>query len=331
MDGGLEASVFVPEDLRSPQAFDLACDQVVEYLSRLVPMGLWAVTRVANGKSVLLAAKDHAYGFGKGATLPFVDMPCHAMVTAGAPPIAPDAGLVPDYADSGFARLAPLGAYVGFPITQADGALFGTVCGYDPSPQPPTLVTNEPLFRLVALLLSAVLTADLVSTSAARDVELLRGEADTDQLTGLLNRRGWDRYVNLEAPRYERFGDPAAVLIVDLDGLKTINDVHGHLAGDQHLRRAADALRSHVRAGDALARLGGDEFGFFANGVSPTKAVALVDRLIETCRRNGIEASIGWAPVQVGHGIEDAFTAADQAMYQQKRERKNAVRVHARG
>ncbi len=330
MGGDLEAAVAVPEGLIPPQVFDLACVQVVKYLSRLVPMGLWAVTRVANGQSVLLAAEDHAYGFGKGAALPFADMPCHAMVTAGAPPIAPDAGLVPDYADSGFARLAPLGAYVGFPITQADGALFGTVCGFDPSPQPASLVSNEPLFRLVALLLSAVLTADLLSTSAARDVELLKGEADTDQLTSLLNRRGWDRYVSLEAPRYERFGDPAAVIIIDLDGLKTINDVQGHPAGDQHLRRAADTLRSHVRAGDALARLGGDEFGFFAKDVSPAQAVALVDRMVEACSRTGIEASMGWASVQVGHGIEEACLAADEAMYQQKRERQNAAGVQAR-
>ncbi|WP_375474831.1 GGDEF domain-containing protein [uncultured Jatrophihabitans sp.] len=331
MDSGREDAVVVPEDLIPAQAFDLACIQVVKYLSRLIPMGLWAVTRVANGQSVLLAAEDHAYGFGKGAALPFVDMPCHAMVTAGAPPIAPDATLVPAYAESGFARLAPLGAYVGFPVTLADGELFGTVCGYDPSPQPSTLLSNEPLFRLVAVLLSAVLTADLVSTDAARDIELLKSEADSDQLTGLLNRRGWDRYVSLEAPRYERFGDPAAVLVIDLDGLKTINDVQGHVAGDQHLRRAAETLRRHVRAGDALARLGGDEFGVFAKGVSPAQAGALVDRMVEACSSAGIEASIGWAPVQVGVGIKDACIAADQSMYEQKRKRRHTARVPGRG
>ncbi len=325
MTVGVTSAVKVPDGLLPAQTFDLACSQVVQYLSQLVPMGLWAVTRVANGQSVLLAAEDRGYGFGKGAAMPFIDMPCHAMVTAGAPPIAPDAGLVPGYADSGFARRAPLGAYVGFPITRADGELFGTVCGYDPRAQPQTLLDNEPLFRLVAVLLSAVLTADSISTNAARRIEVLQREADTDRLTGLLNRRGWDRYVQAEEPRYERFGDPAAIFAIDLDGLKQINDVHGHRAGDEHLQRAAETLRRQGRAGDALARLGGDEFGLFAVNVTPDWAVGLAERMGEACRRDGIEASIGWASVQVGRGIKDACTIADESMYEQKRRRRTAL------
>lgn len=314
--------VTVPEELMPSQTFDFACSQVVKYLSRLVPMGLWAVTRVSHGQSVLLTAEDHAYGFGKGAALPFAAMPCHAMVTGGAPPIAPDASLVPGYADSGFAQLAPLGAYIGFPISRPDGELFGTVCGYDPHAQPRSLLEHEPLFRLVALLLSAVLTADSTSTSAARRIEVLQREADTDRLTGLLNRRGWDRYIEVEEPRYDRFGDPATVFIIDLDGLKLINDLRGHYEGDQHLRRAALVLSTHVRAGDALARLGGDEFGLFATNVAPDQAGALAQRMVQACSHDGIEASIGWASVQVGRGIKDTCSIADESMYEHKKERR---------
>lgn len=315
-------TVMVPGELVPAQTFDTACSQVVRYLANLVPMGLWAVTRVANGRSVLLAAEDTSYGFGKGAAMAFSDMPCHAMVTAGAPPIAPDARLVSGYADSGFGKLAPLGAYIGFPITRPDGELFGTICGYDPHAQPESLVDNEALFKLVAVLLSAVLEADTVSTSAARSMEALQREADTDRLTGLLNRRGWERYIEDEEPRYDRFGDPAVIFMIDLDGLKQVNDLQGHIAGDQHLHRAADVLSEHTRAGDALARLGGDEFGLFATNLSQSQAVALADRMDQTLDRAGIAASIGWEAMQVGRGIKATCALADQSMYQEKRSRR---------
>lgn len=77
---------------------------------------------------------------------------------------------------------------------------------------------------------------------------------------GLPHRRGWDRWIGGEEDRFHRFGDPASVVVLDLDLIEQVTDTRGRDAGDRHIRSAADVLRGCVRAGDALARLGGDEF-----------------------------------------------------------------------
>ena len=130
-------------------------------------------------------------------------------------------------------------AYVGTPIVAPGGELFGTVCGYDPERQSASLAELLPLLDLLSSLLAAVLAGDLQATGTARELEQARREADTDPLTGLLNRRGWDRFLRLEEERFQRFGDPACVVIIDLDQLKVVNDTHGHDAGDRYIRRAA--------------------------------------------------------------------------------------------
>jgi len=104
---------------------------------------------------------------------------------------------------------------VGTPIVAPGGELFGTVCGYDPQRQPEPLAQLQPLLDLLSSLLSAVLAGDLRATEAARELEQARREAGTDPLTGLLNRRGWDRYLELEEQRFRRFGDPACVVVID--------------------------------------------------------------------------------------------------------------------
>ena len=317
----------VPTVMRQPtDQFDEACKRTIQYLSRIVPMAMWAVTRVEEETSTLLTVKDEAYGVDVGASLPFADLPCSYMVTGEAPPIAPDVTAVQQYANSGFAKIAPLGAYIGIPVTTMDGELFGTVCGYDPAPKPPTLKDCSPLMDMVATLLSAVLSADRAATEHRRRTETLSLEADTDSLTGLLNRRAWTRHLTSENPRYQRFGDPAAVVMLDLDGLKAINDGEGHARGDEYLVRAALAMRSAMRPSDIIARLGGDEFGIFAPGVSPTNVPDVIDRLSASFKKHEVAASIGWAVVDVLGGTAVACTEADERMYADKRGRRERSR-----
>ncbi|MCU1625183.1 MAG: diguanylate cyclase with sensor [Pseudonocardia sp.] len=276
-------------------AFDTACELVVRYLSDVAPMGMWAVTRIASGRQVVLATDGDAYPITHGAEVDYAGSMCRWMVSGTAPRIAPDVSAVPE--DAAAAAQAPIeiSSYIGTPIVQPDGELFGTVCGFDPHRKPVSLTEHRPLLDLLPSLLSAVLESDLRATAIARELEQARREAEVDALTGLLNRRGWDRYLRHEEQRFRRFGDPACVVVLDLDHLKIVDDTQGHEAGDHYIQRAATVLAGTVRKGDVLARLGGDEFGVVAVGATPEQAGELVARAERAMAAAGVAGSFGHA------------------------------------
>src|SRR4051794_1388147 len=122
-----------------------------------------------------------------------------------------------------------------------------------------------------------------------------RRDAMVDALTGCLNRRGWTKSIEIEERRCRRHGLDAVVVVVDLDGLKGVNDECGHAAGDQRLIGCAHALRSVVRGEDLVARLGGDEFAVLAVQTisdAPHAVIAHIERAFDAA---GIRASLGWA------------------------------------
>ena len=111
-----------------------------------------------------------------------------------------------------------------------------------------------------ALLLAEIerLKADLLR--AERRIAELETHADIDPLLDILNRRGFERELKRSLAYMERYGTVAALVYIDLDGFKAVNDRHGHGTGDALLKRVAGELTGHVRSSDLVARLGGDEF-----------------------------------------------------------------------
>ena len=171
-----------------------------------------------------------------------------------------------------------------------------------------------------------MLEAEAAAAEASRAADSYRTDADVDPLTGLLNRRGWDRYLAQEEHRYRRFGGPISVVMLDLDRLKEVNDRFGHAAGDAHIRAAAAVLRSVVRAADVSARLGGDEFAVLAVGADEHQVQVLVDRMQKAFDKAGIAASFGYAPCTLVAGFPGALAAADAAMYRAKEQRRSTAR-----
>lgn len=324
-----ELATSVASALRPARTFDLACDMVLGYLTANAPMGAWAITRVVGGRQIFLRTvvdDDDPGIIVPGVERDFADTMCSTMVTGATPQIAPDVAQVPQYAAQAAAAPVPVGAYVGMPIVRPGGELFGTVCGYSPVRRPGSLWDHLPLLALLSSLLSSVLEADEATTAAARQLEQARRDADTDVLTGLLNRRGWERFLEVEEDRYRRFGDRACVVVLDLDRLKYVNDTEGHDAGDRYIRDAADALAGVVRAGDVLARLGGDEFGVVAHGVGPEQGDQLVARMEQGLDSVGVAGTFGHAAYSVVTGFPRAWKLADQVMYEHKRARRAGLR-----
>ncbi|QJQ31126.1 GGDEF domain-containing protein [Sphingomonas lacunae] len=152
--------------------------------------------------------------------------------------------------------------------------------------------------------------------------------AERDMLTPLFNRRYFLSALHQRIARTERFGDRIALVYVDVDNLKQINDTHGHGAGDFALIEIAARLAAAMRPCDVLARIGGDEFGILLDHVSQIEAAGKMRRLKaiiedEPCHYEGqamqLGAAFGLAMITPGQSAEDLVGRADAAMYRNKR------------
>lgn len=163
---------------------------------------------------------------------------------------------------------------------------------------------------------------------ARRRVDHLEQLADQDTLTPVLNRRAFVRELSRVMAYSERYGAASAILFFDVDGLKLINDTHGHAAGDAALSHVAAVLMQQVRGSDIVGRLGGDEFGVILAQVDSQGAQTKASQLAEAIESqpvawNGVSLSVG-ASVGVhsllpGQEAQEALEAADRAMYERKR------------
>ena len=299
--------------------FESAGHAVLAHLHQRLGFSLWMLTRIVGEERIVLQVADHGYGVAAGSAGLWADSLCSAMVEGKGPRVAPDSDLVPAYASARVRQRVPIKAYIGVPLTNADGSLFGTLCAIDPATQPAALAEEQGLVELLAGLLSSLLQAELRAADESRRSERLRGEAQSDSLTRLLNRRGWDELMAKEEDRCRRHGHPAALIAIDLDGLKQVNDTVGHAAGDALIARAAQALRHAVRESDILARVGGDEFGVIAVECSQEGADALAARARRALDDQGVRASIGVALREPPRTLEAAWSVADHRMYEAKR------------
>jgi diguanylate cyclase (GGDEF)-like protein len=168
----------------------------------------------------------------------------------------------------------------------------------------------------------AELVGELAS-EAARAIErdahvaLLARQARTDELTALPNRRAWDEALEREMARAERTGEPLCLALLDLDHFKAYNDLHGHPAGDAHLRRTAAAWRRELRTIDVLARYGGEEFGVLLPSCEIAEAREVIDRVREATP-GGESASAGVVAYDGRESADSLLARADAALYRAK-------------
>jgi diguanylate cyclase (GGDEF)-like protein len=172
------------------------------------------------------------------------------------------------------------------------------------------------------------LSAELAAARAK--VAELEATADVDPLTAVFNRRGFERELRRSLSYVSRYGTSAALVCLDLDGFKPVNDRFGHAAGDAVLKAVAATLVACVRASDLVARLGGDEFAVILWNVAGPAAAAKAAALEEAIASRSVDyadatlavgASAGVAAIGANDTLADVLARADAAMYARKAER----------
>ena len=158
-------------------------------------------------------------------------------------------------------------------------------------------------------------------------VEQLDRLACMDTLVPAANRRGLMKALDMVLARHERHGIPAAILFVDVDGLKSINDSHGHAAGDAALIHLTALMIANIRKTDLVARIGGDEFAILLDHSSDEVAVETARRLAMQVAQSDflhrgvaleLSVAIGLAMIERGDTADSALDRADRAMYSRK-------------
>ncbi|MGZ8632388.1 MAG: diguanylate cyclase domain-containing protein [Solirubrobacteraceae bacterium] len=204
------------------------------------------------------------------------------------------------------------------PLHDRDGQLVGVIWADEPEDR--LLPSTE---RLQALRMFANQAATAVAAVAA--IEEMQFLAENDPLTGLGNRRGFTRRLAEEVHRAARYGQRFALVVLDIDGFKALNDYYGHSEGDMALEAIGAVLRATMRRSDSAFRLGGDEFALILESAGVQETIGVVDRIgagiagVQAGAGHLLRASFG---VALGDGTPDPealLQAADAAMYEAKR------------
>jgi diguanylate cyclase (GGDEF)-like protein len=190
---------------------------------------------------------------------------------------------------------------------------------------------------LILRSISVIAAMSLVAARSEGEAAQLAYAATIDALSGLMNRQSLDNRLHQEVERSKREGTSLAVLMVDVDDFKRINDTHGHQVGDAVLHAVAGAIRSAVRVFDVCARYGGDEFAIVMPNCDHHSAVACAERIrVRVLELNEgadpplperLTLSIGVAVMAADESAQDVLSRADRCLYHAKADGKNAVRA----
>ncbi|MBU4555402.1 MAG: diguanylate cyclase [Actinobacteria bacterium] len=168
--------------------------------------------------------------------------------------------------------------------------------------------------------------------------EQMERNATTDALTGLSNRRAFDARLAEECARVERYGGQVSLLMIDIDGFKSVNDTAGHQAGDEVLRLVGALFKTGVRETDLASRYGGDEFAIILTGTGKTAAYAVAEKMrlavadvrLDEGGLDALRVTASFGLASLGPSAKcsiELIEAADKALYQAKREGRNQVRI----
>lgn len=199
----------------------------------------------------------------------------------------------------------------------------------------PAIVPVENTFRMATNLIALIVMSTFAyafSIITNRQRELLMQLATKDPLTGAGNRRALEEKLAATVALHQRRATPAALIMLDLDHFKAVNDLHGHAMGDQILCRVTDIINLRIRLTDSVYRIGGEEFVVVLEGQKLDRAAHLAEQLRTLVETNElvpdhlVTISLGVAEIRDGETAGDWMHRADEALFQAKRDGRNTAR-----
>lgn len=268
---------------------------------------------------------------------------CQYSITQEGPLVLDDATQEPVFCEVPTVHSMGVRAYVGIPLVTQDGQIIGSFCAVDFKPKQWTERDIDILSDLARSTMREIdlrrLIQESVSTNARLVEEMNKVNAlnhqlevltTTDALTGVKNRRAFEVGLAQELALVERRSTPLSLLVVDVDHFKTVNDTHGHAAGDAVLKTIAALLTKGARSIDTVARIGGEEFAVILPDTDGASARVVAQRMREAVeqepwRTAPVTISIGVATLLGLEKASSLFVRADNAMYQAKEAGRNRV------
>ncbi|WP_285601112.1 EAL domain-containing protein [Kineosporia sp. NBRC 101731] len=297
--------------------FVTAARGVLADLQGWIGLESWAILRKDDEELVVMLTNDETFGMHDGLTLPWADSYCSQVVEWGRPEVVSDSKDSFMLTRGAESLISGVRAVIMVPLRSPDGKKhLGALTGVHSEPVP-DLERHLPAIRRQAALLGALLGHELSVQRDDRREQTPEAEF-TDVLTGLANRRAWDDALRSEDARAARYASSAAVLVLDIDGLRRVNAGAGHTIGDDLLITTAAVLSGRMRSVDFIARIGGDEFGVLMPETTAEEAGTVMGDLRKQLTSAGISASFGIGQRRSNTGLPAAWRAADVEMYADK-------------
>jgi len=230
--------------------------ELLETVTGMESTYLTSINLDAGEQHIVMSRNVGTMQVPEGLTVPWGDTLCKRALDEGKPYTDEVADC---WGDSVAAKTLGIKTYLSHPVRTLDGNLYGTLCAASGE----RVAIPEATIRVLGMfaeLIAHQVERERTLHSLRRDNQELSSQAFVDPLTGVANRRALLNELRRMLARAERDGGQVHIAFIDLDGFKSINDRHGHKAGDQFLKLVAGRLSSSVRLGDFVARYGGDEF-----------------------------------------------------------------------
>ncbi|MFO8047279.1 MAG: sensor domain-containing diguanylate cyclase [Halomonas sp.] len=312
-----------------------AFDEIVEVVSIICEAPIAVINFIDRDRQWFKSEK----GLGVRETPLDISICAHAILQPGLF-IVPDTTRDPRFANNPLVTGEPhLRFYSGALLESRDGYPLGTLCVLDYQPRE---LTERQCFALQALANQVMAHMQLMQAhreqaELVRELKATRQEltklAATDSLTGLLNRRAFEQRFNQELALIQRGAPPSALMLIDLDHFKRVNDTLGHQAGDEVIVRFAELCREVFRQADVIGRWGGEEFVVMLPRASVAEAQHAAERLhqfLDTTPMRGetpiplyVSASIGICSLSSSSHMDDCLHRTDELLYQAKEQGRN--------
>ncbi len=286
----------VSEDVGPWLGFAHAAEAAVRALHQHFGLDLWMATHVQDDQQLVVASTGPWTSLASpGHAFPWSTTFCAQMVAASGPTAVPDVRRSPYSAPVAVGASARVRAYAGVPLLSGEDELFGTLCAFSGTVQPPSMRALREPMQLAGRMLSTILAGERATADRSREAAEAYALAERDRLTGLRNRRGWDVVLDLEDERSRHYGGAVSVVVLDLEPPART---------DVGLLACAALLREVTGPGAALAHAGGGRFTVLAVECDVVSARALAVRLRVRLRVLGVPASLGVATRRPHEGLQ---------------------------